>query len=248
MTWTLARLRPGDCFPPPEQALPNDAPYPGLLAVGGRVDAKTLQAAYAQGVFPWFGADEPPLWWTPDPRMVLVPAELKVRRSLRQSARRHLREARLALRTDSDFRAVMQACAAPRRDTEQTWIVPAIVDAYCTLHTQGLAHSFELWRDDELVAGLYCVSLGGMVFGESMFTRVDDGSKLLLMALCSFCLRHGIGPIDCQQQTAHLANMGARPWPRDAFMRALEQSSQAQGPASWRYDWSQFQRDCAPWL
>ena len=248
MTWTLARLRPGDCFPPPEQALPNDAPYPGLLAVGGRVDAKTLQAAYAQGVFPWFGADEPPLWWTPDPRMVLVPAELKVRRSLRQSARRHLREARLALRTDSDFRAVMQACAAPRRDTEQTWIVPAIVDAYCTLHTQGLAHSFELWRDDELVAGLYCVSLGGMVFGESMFTRVDDGSKLLLMALCGFCLRHGIGPIDCQQQTAHLANMGARAWPRDAFMRALEQSGLAQGPASWQYDWSQFQRDCAPWL
>ncbi len=248
MTWTLARLRPGDRFPPPEQALPHDAPYPGLLAVGGRVDARTLQAAYAQGIFPWFGADEPPLWWTPDPRMVLVPSELKVRRSLRQSARRHLREAHLTLRADSDFRAVMQACAAPRRDTDQTWIVPAIVDAYCALHAMGLAHSFELWRGDELVAGLYCVALGGMVFGESMFTRVDDGSKILLMALCGFCLRHGIGPIDCQQQTAHLANMGARAWPRDAFMRALEQSGLAQGPASWQYDWSQFQRDCAPWL
>lgn len=248
MTWTLARLRPGERFPPPEQALPSDAPYPGLLAVGGRVDAHTLQSAYAQGIFPWFGADEPPLWWTPDPRMVLVPAELKVHRSLRQSARRRIHDPRYALRVDSDFRAVMRACAAPRRDTDETWIVPSIIDAYDALHAKGLAHSFELWEDETLVAGLYCVALGGMVFGESMFTRVDDGSKLLLMALCGFCLRHGIGPIDCQQQTAHLARLGARAWPRAAFMMTLAQSSSICGPSTWQYDLSQFQRDCAHWL
>ena len=248
MRWTLTRLHPGAPFPDPELALPAHSPYPGLLAVGGRLDTATLKAAYAQGIFPWFGSGEPPMWWSPDPRMVLEPGELVVRRSLRQSARHFLAHADFELHVDRDFRGVMQGCAAPRRDTAETWIVPAVIEAYCALHTEGLAHSFELWHNGELAAGLYCMALGGMVFGESMFTSVGDGSKLLLMALCGFCLRHGLGPIDCQQQTAHLARMGARPRPRAEFLQTLRQKLTIAGPKCWQYDWSQFQHDCASWL
>lgn len=248
MNWSLVRMRPGDPFPPADQALPAETPFPGLLAVGGRVDVDSLEAAYGRGIFPWFGPGEPPMWWSPDPRMLLAPHELKVRRSLRQSARRVMGSADFSLHVDRDFRRVMQACAAPRRDAAGTWIVPAIVEAYSALHARGLAHSFELWCANELVAGLYCVARGQMVFGESMFTRVNDGSKILLMALCGFCLRHRLGPIDCQQQTAHLAAMGARPWPRPMFLQILGQALVKPGPPSWQYDWPQFQRDCAPWL
>jgi leucyl/phenylalanyl-tRNA--protein transferase len=248
MNWRLTQLNPGDAFPPADQALPAEAPYPGLLAVGGLVDANSLEAAYAQGIFPWFGPDDPPLWWSPDPRMLLRPQDLKVRRSLRQSARRILDDTRYSLHVDRDFRGVMLACSAPRRDTAETWIVPAIVDAYCALHARGHAHSFELWRAHERVAGLYCVARGGMVFGESMFTQVDDGSKILLMALCGFCLQHALGPIDCQQQTKHLASMGAKPLARPQFLQELQQALTKPGPRSWQYDGSQFQRDCAPWL
>ncbi len=180
--------------------------------------------------------------------MLLAPQDLKVSRSLRQSARRVTGHAPFSLHVDRDFRGVMQACAAPRRDSAETWIGPAIVEAYSALHARGLAHSFELWCAGELVAGLYCVVQGQMVFGESMFTRVNDGSKITLMALCGFCLRHRLGPIDCQQQTSHLASMGARPWPRPAFLHILEQALVRPGPPSWQYDGLQFQRDCAPWL
>ncbi len=248
VNWTLPRLRPGDPFPPAQRALPADAPYPGLLAAGGRVDAPTLRAAYSQGIFPWFGEDEPPLWWSPDPRMVLLPGELRVRRSLRQSARRLSADARYELRADTAFDAVMRACAAPRAGVAGTWIGPSILQAYGQLHAQGLAHSFELWRDGELVAGLYLVALGAAAFGESMFTRVDDGSKLLLMALCGFALAQGLRFIDCQQQTAHLASLGARPWPRGSFLRELEQARTLDAPRSWQYDWTQFRQHCAAWL
>jgi leucyl/phenylalanyl-tRNA--protein transferase len=225
-----------------------EAPYPGLLAVGGLVNADSLEAAYAQGIFPWFGPGRPPVVVEPDPRMLLRPQNLTVRRSLRQSARRILGDARYSLHVDRDFRGVMLACAASRRDTTETWIIPAIVDAYCALHARGHAHSFELWRADERVAGLYCVTRGGMVFGESMFTQVDDGSKILLMALCGFCLQHALGPIDCQQQTSHLASMGAKPVARPQFLQELRDALARPGPRNWQYDGSQFQRDCAPWL
>ncbi|WP_018911734.1 leucyl/phenylalanyl-tRNA--protein transferase [Thiomonas sp. FB-6] len=248
MNWTLPRLRPGEPFPPAEGALPAEAPYPGLLAAGGRVDAPTLRAAYAGGIFPWFGEDEPPLWWSPDPRMVLLPGELRVRRSLRQSARRLSADPRFELRVDGDFAAVMRACAQPRAGVAGTWIGPSILQAYAELHAQGLAHSFELWRDGELVAGLYLVALGAAAFGESMFTRVDDGSKLLLMALCGFALSRGLRFIDCQQQTGHLASLGARPWPRGRFLRELAQARELDGVRSWQYDWTQFRQHCAAWL
>lgn len=248
MSWTLVGLRPGDPFPSAEHALPADSPYPGLLAVGGSLDAGTLRQAYAQGIFPWFGEGEPTLWWSPDPRMVLLPAELRVSRSLRRAARRFADDPRYRVCVDEDFEQVMRACAAPRTDAPRTWIGPDILRAYVELHREGLAHSFELRRDGELVAGLYLVCLGGAGFGESMFTRVDDGSKVLLMGLCGFALAHGLRFIDCQQQTAHLASLGARPWPRAVFLRELEQARAQPGPGTWQYDWTQFRQHCAAWL
>ncbi len=248
MNWSLAVLRPGEEFPAPERALGSDSPYPGLLAAGGSLDAPTLQRAYSQGIFPWFGEDEPLLWWSPDPRMVLLPGQLRVHRSLRQAARRMAGDPRYALRVDTAFEAVMRGCAAPRRHGGGTWIVEPIVAAYCALHRLGLAHSFELWRDDRLVAGLYLVGLGGCAFGESMFTRVSDGSKVLLMALCGFALAHGLRWIDCQQQTAHLAGLGARPWPRRRFLDCLAQARALPAPPGWQYDWTQFRQHCAAWL
>lgn len=234
-----------DPFPSPEGALaePN-----GLLAAGGSLAPARLVEAYRRGIFPWSSEGQPLLWWSPDPRMVLLPAELRVRRSLRQSARRLSADPRCELRVDGDFAAVMRACAQPRAGVAGTWIGPSILQAYAELHAQGLAHSFELWRDGELVAGLYLVALGAAAFGESMFTRVDDGSKLLLMALCGFALSRGLRFIDCQQQTGHLASLGARPWPRDRFLRELAQARELDGVRSWQYDWTQFRQHCAAWL
>ncbi len=248
MNWSLPHLLPGAAFPDPERALPDEAPYPGLLAVGGSLDAGSLRAAYAAGIFPWFSQGQPLLWWSPDPRMVLLPDELRVHRSLRKTASRMAADPDFALRVDTDFEGVMRACAAPRAGASGTWIVEPMVDAYCALHRQGLAHSFELWRDGRLAAGLYLVCLGGCAFGESMFTRVSDGSKLLLMALCGFALARGLQWIDCQQVTAHLARLGARPWPRRAFLRSLRKARALPGPAGWTYDWTQFHQYCAAWL
>ena len=248
MTWTLTRLRADDAFPPIDRALPADAPYPGLLAIGGDVNAESLCRAYARGIFPWYEPGEPPLWWSPDPRMVLEPASLRVTRSLRQSVRRMMADPRYALRMDADFAGTMRDCAAPRNGAKGTWIGPSILRAYALLHARGLAHSMELWRDAQRVAGLYFVSMGGMVFGESMFTRVADGSKTALLALCGFCLANGLGPIDCQQETPHLASMGARPRPRAQFEVDLREALTRPAPTSWRYDWNQMQRDCANWL
>jgi leucyl/phenylalanyl-tRNA--protein transferase len=248
VNWTLTRLRGGDPFPPQDAALPARSPYPGLLAVGGTLDAATLRRAYAQGVFPWFEPGSDILWWCTDPRMVLNPGELVVRRSLRQAARRFLAAPDIELRVDHDFRGVMRDCAAPRRGVPGSWIGAAIIDAYGDLHDSGAAHSFELWQRGERVAGLYLVALGGMLFGESMYTRIADGSKFLLMALCGFALAHGLGPIDCQQQTAHLASLGARPWAREAFLRSLQAAARRTGPPAWTYDRQQMCRDCAAWL
>lgn len=248
MRWTLPHLSPGAPFPDPGQALPAHSPWPGLLAAGGRVDPATLRAAYARGIFPWSSEDDPLLWWSPDPRMVLRPAELRVRRSLRQSARRMLADPAFELGMDVDFRATMLGCAAPRRDGAGTWIRPDLVEGYCGLHAQGLAHSVELRRDGIPVAGLYLVNLGGMLFGESMYTRIDDGSKVLLMALCGFALRHGMPAIDCQQQTGHLARLGATPWPRRDFLATVHACASRAAPPSWTYDWTQFRDDCGRWL
>lgn len=247
MQWQIPRLAPGDDFPPVSQALPALSPFPGLLAAGGRLDADTLERAYRRGIFPWFSAGEPILWWSTDPRMVLRAEQLRVTRSLKQSARRFLRNPDVQLRIDSDFARVMRQCGAQRAATG-TWITAEMLRAYTDLHHRGLAHSFELWEGDQLRAGLYGVCIGRMFYGESMFTTVSDGSKTLLMALCGLCLREGIEMIDCQQQTDYLAQMGAAPIAREDFLRHVEQATSLPAVQSWQYDRNTFITDCARWL
>ncbi|MBL0946188.1 MAG: leucyl/phenylalanyl-tRNA--protein transferase [Hydrogenophaga sp.] len=219
-TRPLPWLEPGEPFPPVEQAWGPSDPAPGLLAAGGVLDVPTLQAAYARGIFPWYSSGQPILWWSTDPRMVLEPARFRLHRSLRKTLQKLLREQRLEVRFDHDFLRVIQACAqTPREGQSGTWILPAMVQAYTRLHRAGTAHCVETWIDGELCGGLYAVNLGGMVFGESMFSRRSDASKIALAALVAFCRAHGITLIDCQQDTAHLASLGGRLMPRDAFVQ-----------------------------
>jgi leucyl/phenylalanyl-tRNA--protein transferase len=217
-------------FPPVDSALeePN-----GLLAAGGDLSPQRLLAAYRLGIFPWFGEGDPILWWTPDPRMVLYPAELKVSRSLRKSVRR----ADYEIRVDSRFREVMQACAAPRPGQAGTWITDRMLDAYCLLAERGHAHSVETWRDGELIGGLYGVALGRVFFGESMFSRATDASKLALVHLVRQLERWQFGLIDCQMRTAHLASLGACEISRSRFSRELRQLvNYPEVPRSWTFD------------
>lgn len=209
-------LGPGDPFPPVSAALedPN-----GLLAAGGDLSAIRLIDAYRHGIFPWFSAGQPVLWWSPDPRMVLMPHELKVSRSLRKA----LRNRDYEVRADTRFRAVIKACAEPRPEQEGTWISAGMVAAYCALHEQGLAHSIETWIDGELAGGLYGVALGRMFYGESMFTHAADASKIALVHLVRQIERWHFGMIDCQLHTRHLASLGARQIPRADFMRKLQE-------------------------
>lgn len=217
-------------FPAPETAL--DEPN-GLLAAGGALTPDWLVAAYSRGIFPWFGAGDPILWWSPAPRMVLFPERLKVSRSLSKV----LRNSRYEIRVDSAFRQVMQACAgAPRPGQSGTWIVPEMIDAYCRLHAEGLAHSCETWIDGELAGGLYGVSLGLMFFGESMFSRRSNASKLALVHLTRHLGARGVRMIDCQMETPHLASLGAAPLPRAAFLATLrEQVALPQPTDLWDY-------------
>jgi leucyl/phenylalanyl-tRNA--protein transferase len=207
-------LAPGDPFPPLERALeePN-----GLLAAGADLSVPRLIEAYRGGIFPWFSEGQPPLWWSPDPRMVLLPPELKLPRSLRKRLARRDYE----VRADTAFEDVIRACAAPRPGQEGTWITAELAAAYIALHRAGHAHSVETWIGGELAGGLYGVALGRLFFGESMFTRVPDASKIALAHLVRQLERWRYGMIDCQMKTAHLARFGAREIPRAEFMRKL---------------------------
>jgi len=207
-------LAPGDPFPPLERALeePN-----GLLAAGADLSVPRLIEAYRGGIFPWFSEGQPPLWWSPDPRMVLLPPELKLPRSLRKRLARRDYE----VRADTAFEDVIRACAAPRPGQEGTWITAELAAAYVALHRAGHAHSVETWIGGELAGGLYGVALGRLFFGESMFTRVPDASKIALAHLVRQLERWRYGMIDCQMKTAHLARFGAREIPRAEFMRKL---------------------------
>jgi leucyl/phenylalanyl-tRNA--protein transferase len=210
-------LRDGAPFPPVAKALksPN-----GLLCAGGDLSPERLVEAYRRGIFPWYSEGDPILWWSPDPRMVLFPGELKVSRSLRKVVALGTYE----IRVDSAFSRVMEECAAPRNNQSGTWIVPDIVAAYTRLHVRGFAHSVESWLDGELVGGLYGVSLGEAFFGESMFSRATDASKVALVALVERLAQAGCRVIDCQQATPHLASLGAREIPRAAFAQLLAQA------------------------
>jgi leucyl/phenylalanyl-tRNA---protein transferase len=197
---------------------PADLADDGLLAVGGDLSPERLVLAYSRGIFPWYEDGLPILWHSPDPRMVLEPEQLRVPTSLKKTMRKH--PYRLTL--DVAFPAVIEACAsAPRPGQDGTWITSEMRDAYVKLFRLGLAHSTEAWRGDELVGGLYGVSLGSMYFGESMFARAPDASKIAFVTLVGELRRRGIDLIDCQVHTEHLARFGAVEWPRAHYLRAL---------------------------
>jgi len=245
----LPWLFPGDPLPDPASAWGPADPVPGLLAAGGALDVPTLLDAYGHGIFPWFSDDQPILWWSPDPRMALAPAEFRLHRSLRKTLQAFRADARCEIRIDHDFAAVIRACAeAPRGEQAGTWIVPQMTEAYEALHRAGHAHSVETWIDGQLAGGLYCVALGRAVFGESMFARRTDASKIALAALVCVCRRAGVALIDCQQNTAHLASLGARELPRARFVAHVAQARQLP-PVDWRFEpvyWSELLPERAP--
>lgn len=212
-------------FPDVSQALTEDDSAPGLLAAGGDLSPQRLLQAYRQGIFPWFSEGQPILWWSTDPRMVLYTADFKLSASLKKTIRKFekstLSGPRWQLRFDSAFEQVMRACAAPRRDGCGTWISEEIIAGYGGLHRLGYAHSSEVWLDGELVGAAYGVCIGRMFYGESMFARVTDASKIALAYLVHFLRKNGVTMIDCQQETAHLASLGAAPISRAAFIAHL---------------------------
>ena len=208
-------LRPQTPFPPIESALaePN-----GLLAAGSDLTPERLLDAYRRGIFPWYGADQPVLWWSPDPRMVLFVDEFRIARSLRK----RVKQQRLEIRADSAFRSVVEACATAIRPGQAgTWITPAIMDAYSALHARGNAHSVEAWRDGTLVGGLYGVAIGRVFFGESMFAHEPHASKIALVHLIAMLRAREFPLVDCQQETKHLARFGARPIARRVFAQRV---------------------------
>jgi leucyl/phenylalanyl-tRNA--protein transferase len=218
-------------FPPLARAL--DEPN-GLLCAGGDLSPARILEAYRQGIFPWFSAGEPILWWSPDPRMVLFPGEFRISRSLRRT----LREGAYEVRLDSAFAQVIRACAeTPRRGQPGTWITREMQQAYRRLHELGHAHSVETWVGDRLVGGLYGLAIGGMFYGESMFAHATDASKIAAAHLACFLETHGFGMIDCQMRTAHLASLGAREIPRDDFLARLRALTATETPpARWPVD------------
>ncbi len=232
----LPWLARGAAFPEPNQAWGADSPAPGLLAAGGLLDIETLQRAYSRGIFPWFSEGQPVLWWSPDPRMVLQTAQFVVYPSLKKTIRKFVRTPDCEIRFDTAFHEVIKACASsPRSGQPGTWILPPMIEAYCELHDAGLAHSVESWINGKLVGGLYCVALGGAVFGESMFSLVNDASKISLAALVAFCRQHRIEQIDCQQNTAHMASLGAKEVHRTQFLAGVSVALQRAEP-TWQFD------------
>jgi len=223
-------LGPTDPFPPVDGAL--DEPN-GLLAAGGGLGLARLLAAYRRGIFPWFSDGDPVLWWSPDPRMVLPTDAVHVARSLR----RRLRTAGFHVTLDHAFEQVLRACAAPRRRESGTWLVPPMMRAYQRMHDAGAAHSIEIWMDDKLAGGLYGVAIGRMFFGESMFTRRTDASKMALVLLAAQLARWQFPMIDCQMRTEHLATLGAIEMPRRQFVAALDRLvRQEPVPSPWKID------------
>jgi len=241
-------------LPPTRLAWGEGSAAPGLLAAGAPVTADRLREAYRLGVFPWYSPGEPPLWWSPDPRMVLPVADFKVSRSLRKTLRQFARQPGARIEFDRSFETVMRACAgAPRDGQAGTWITDDILAAYSRWHNDGDAagcpHSVETWLGDELVGGLYGVNIGRMFFGESMFARRTDASKIALAALVAFCRAQGITLIDCQQNTRHLASLGAREITRAAFEAHLSRTLGSPPPLAWNYDpalWALLDLDAAP--
>lgn len=215
MPYLLAPNDPTGAFPDPAEAMREPD---GLLAVGGDLSTRRLINAYRHGIFPWYSEGDPILWWSPDPRTVLLPTRLHRARSLRKLLRRRP----FGVTMDRDFPAVIHACAGPRADSQGTWLLPEMISAYCALHVHGIAHSVEVWQAGQLVGGLYGVAIGGVFFGESMFSRVDNASKVALVHLCEHAIGLDIELIDCQVLTAHIRRMGAQLMARAQFMARLQ--------------------------
>lgn len=239
----LPWLEPNQAFPPVTQAWGPASPAPGLLAAGGELTVPTLRSAYGQGIFPWFSEGQPILWWSPDPRMVLTVADFRLHPSFKKTLKKFRSSTHCEIRVDTNFRHVMEACASSLRDGQAgTWILPDMVEAYVQLHRSGSAHSIETWVNGELVGGLYCVALGKAVFGESMFSRASDASKIALAALVCLCQKNDIKQIDCQQNTGHLASLGAQEMPRAMFLERVTPAL-AEAAPNWQFDardWSQL--------
>jgi len=228
------RLTDAVSFPPVELAEPE-----GLLAVGGDLSPERLLAAYSAAIFPWYSEGEPLLWWSPDPRFVLFPAELRVSRSMRQ----FLKKGTVQITFDKAFPKVISACGSrPRPGQDGTWITPEMRDSYNNLHKLGFAHSVEVWAGGTLVGGLYGVSLGRMFFGESMFSAIPNASKAALITLVSFLREREFDLIDCQVETRHLGSLGARPIPREAFCRLLRKSLQYK---TLQNNWGESEASCS---
>jgi len=203
----------------------------GLLAAGGDLSPTRLINAYRHGIFPWYNPDEPILWWSPAPRCVIYPDQVHISRRLR----RHYNQGALRLTSDQAFEKVIRACAESRQENEGTWISPDMIEAYCRLHTLGIAHSVEVWQADELVGGIYGLALGPVFFGESMYSRVTDASKVALVALCKQLHEWKFSLLDCQVTNPHLKSMGAVEIEREAFQQHLNSTSNAD---HWQFDFS----------
>jgi leucyl/phenylalanyl-tRNA---protein transferase len=221
-------------LPTPENAQKIGSPLAGLVAAGGGLSVPRLCEAYQQGMFPWFSEGQPVLWWSPDPRMVLRTYEFKLHRSLRKTLQSFIANPHCEIRMDHAFDHVIRQCArAPRHGQSGTWIVEEMIQAYVALHQAGFAHSVETWVNGQLVGGLYAVSIGDTLFGESMFALQTDASKIALSALVAFARTHDLRWIDCQQNTPHLASLGAREIPRSEFLQLVRQA-----PKDVHHSWS----------
>ncbi|MDP5238136.1 leucyl/phenylalanyl-tRNA--protein transferase [Uliginosibacterium sp. 31-16] len=219
-------------FPPAHKALRDPD---GLLAAGGLLTPEWILTAYRQGVFPWFSAGDPILWWSPDPRMVVQPDAARLSASLRKT----LRRGQFEVRCDTAFAEVISACAAPRSYADGTWIVDDMREAYCALHELGWAHSIETWVDGELVGGLYGMAIGRAFFGESMFHRATDASKIAFAHLVRLLARENFAILDCQMSTAHLASLGGFEMPRNEFVAGLTAWTRNATPGKWLSDFAQ---------
>ena len=234
INWLGAR----DEFPNPIYSKDPDPTVPGLIAVSERIYPGQLARAYQTGIFPWYSDNQPVLWWSPDPRMVLRPEDFKCHDSLKKSIRHFLSDPHKKILVDHDFGAVVRSCATTRRrDQDGTWITHEIMDAYTNLYEHGNAHSIAVMDDDRLIGGLYCVAFGGMVFGESMFSHQTDASKIALATLAGWCNQNEVEMIDCQQETAHLDSLGAAPISRDEFLTHLQTAlKQTNIEIPWKFD------------
>jgi len=233
-------------LPPPESAQKAGSPVAGLVAAGGCLSIDRLCEAYKEGIFPWFSDGQPILWWSPDPRMVLCTADFKLHRSLRKTLQIFQKEPNCQLRIDSAFEQVIRHCAqSPRKGQAGTWILEEMIQAYIALHHAGFAHSVETWINGHLVGGLYCVSIGDTLFGESMFASQTDASKIALAGLVAFARSQNLTWIDCQQNTRHLASLGAKEMARSDFLKLVRQTPK-QTCRSWRFEPSSWTHVLSP--